>query len=549
MKIKTIVIVVLTSAITLSIFQSFAPVPPPFDQSVFEQNPPFVEKIWVQLLQTPVDDNNVIMRLQYEDGMYLPATMNIYYSDDGLVEFHDDGNGPDLIPEDRIYSAYIREDIENFLSTVQALEDALDQAGSYTHFTGHIGQEITDLPEFDETAFQNFEEVELRSSLINGADCLTELKKENSLFITDLSIVEDGARTYNIVANTGNYDGVWTFGHMMKNMANTSVTGVSVKNFMKSWVKKWTESITVNGQTIPEREKIVQYLIEPWLRKARNNGSLSVTLSNWESIWDDSQTPEIGLVRYAPFKLIAIVNRLDLVGNTAYNSAFLNAGETRFIFTLVSVYNWPTIPKITEIGQVPRVDNQDFGIDPNYQDWKGMNVIFEYGNVVDGRCFLKDFAQSWLDLSAYSFGDPNLNDALEAITNTVTEPNTNPNKPNSSAINRIRTNERIFQPVVSNNNAGWFASDWQFRQFQINPTTHLLDQVPLTNTPVNASNFSHTIFFPSSQPCMSGDLYYVCSDNTIGGNLIDFVFGTQKSRVHRGTHNIPIHIREPVITF
>ncbi len=59
-------------------------------------------------------------------------------------------------------------------------------------------------------------------------------------------------------------------------------------------------------------------VIKPWLIKS-NPGvpPISITLANWETFTLD--------LKFAPFKLLAIVNRLDLRGNSGYG--FSNAGE------------------------------------------------------------------------------------------------------------------------------------------------------------------------------------------------------------------------------
>jgi len=82
-----------------------------------------------------------------------------------------------------------------------------------------------------------------------------------------------------------------------------------------------------------ENEMLNQIII-PWLRNANNNQSLSVTLGNWVSLWNG--TPQNMILKFAPFKLTAIVNRLDLRGNHGYSQSITNGGETRFIFSAVN---------------------------------------------------------------------------------------------------------------------------------------------------------------------------------------------------------------------
>ena len=107
----------------------------------------------------------------------------------------------------------------------------------------------------------------------------------------------------------------------------------------------------------------------------------------WGSITQET------LLKNAPFKLSAIVNRIDVRGNAAYGSGLNNSGETRFIFSLIAPITCD--PQKTEIitgenpfvhgatlvaGKVPhpfqigkKASNND-GDDPNVinngADWK-----------------------------------------------------------------------------------------------------------------------------------------------------------------------------------
>ncbi|HRO43741.1 MAG TPA: hypothetical protein PL009_12965 [Flavipsychrobacter sp.] len=218
------------------------------------------------------------------------------------------------------------------------LQAQIANNGGFLHFTGHSGKLHSEIVEFDLNGFEHHEQVELNALLIDAINCQSEILKQNSLFITDLSVVEDPARTYNVVTGTGNHTGVWTFGNLIKNMANQTATGVSARTLLKEWIRGWTNGRTINGQTVPLRIAVYNYLIIPWLVKANNwQGNHYQNLNivtQWETDWDN--TSEANLLKYAPFKLMAIVNRLDLKGNTGYSSSITNAGETRFIYTLIA---------------------------------------------------------------------------------------------------------------------------------------------------------------------------------------------------------------------
>jgi len=536
-KIIVSILCLFVGVLWITSFNATPPPPPPSDIPDYEYSPPIVDKIWVQKLSTVLGDgSNMIMQIKFFPAEpSLPTEMRIYHDDNQYIIFHDDGVSPDVTSGDKIYGAYYIEDTAAFASKMVAWETTLTNNGSYLNFIGHSGYYHTDIPHFDIAAFNNFEEVEISAMAINGSDCGNALLKQNSLFITDLSVVEDSTRTYNMKTNTGTPTGVWTFGTLMKNMAGSSV---SVKDFIKNWLKTWMVTQIAHGQTVPNRDWAFRFMIEPWLKKAKAT-STTVTTANWEIIWDDVATTEANILKYAPFKLTAISNRIDLRGNSAYANPINNAGETRFIFSLISTYTDNIVAvggHELEEGYPPKNGDQQNGAFPDYLDWIGMNVIFEFGNVQTTRCDVKSFGQAWLDLSQYTtFPNSSFNNDLETITNTVTSLNSAPGKLNGSAINRIRTNERIFQ-VTAGNSGTWKGSDWQFRQFEIDSSGYL-KQMPLTNTPRDRSNWSETLGIPSN--AIYSD--YPSGDTAAALNLIDWVFSSSivKMQIARGQHNIP----------
>src|SRR5437764_680219 len=97
----------------------------------------------------------MVMKIQYEDlGEDMPATLNIYYGESSgtpiYIAFHDDGVAPDVDSGDKIYAAYITEDINAFTDKISTMQTAFADSGSFLHFDGHAGKLVnTDLPEFD----------------------------------------------------------------------------------------------------------------------------------------------------------------------------------------------------------------------------------------------------------------------------------------------------------------------------------------------------------------------------------------------------------------
>jgi hypothetical protein len=166
----------------------------------------------------------------------------------------------------------------------------------------------------------------------------------------------------------------------------------------------------------------------------------------------------------APFKLVAIVNRLDLGrGSAPSGYGGSGAGELRFVFAAV--------------------DKQGGGCNIGR-----FLVIFEYG-VPKTRCAdVKSWAQQWANLSLIALGTAAFNSALQALTQQVVLRNTVPAKPNGNAINQIRTNEIML------------AAPWELREFRfLTTSTPLLGETTMALTPgdprngtANFANFVNT---------------------------------------------------------
>ena len=490
------------------------------------------------------------MRIEYEKGVDMPESLNIYYNADNAVTFHDDGAYPDSAAGDRIYAAYVQEDLDAFVNQIISFQNSIQKEGGVLAFRGHAGTMISadDILPFDVDGFGLHNQVEINLYLINAINCGTALLKQNSLFITDLSVVEDPARTYNVANGTGNSVGVWTFGNLIKNIANPLVTGVSVKTFLKKWLMGWTDGRVVNGQTVAPRRDVLRFLIGPWLQKCNSGFGANyfndiVTMGDqWKTDWDN--TNEADLLKNAPFKLMAIVNRLDLRGNTAYTN-MNNAGETRFIYTLEAPIR---LSDVSPAGFPPKGFDGigSGGSCTGPIDWEGMNVIIEYGNPIDDVCALRDYAQAWLNLSTYTIPSAAYNDALEAITHTVIDANRAPNKPNKSALDQIRTNERIFfQSACQFDNTSqqaWSKSDWELSQFELDASDHWLHAAPVSNTPMNETNMPWYLTIAGYSTGGTSSNWTSQSNPTDhpGSNaLLEWVFA-HNSLVHSGNYRLPL---------
>jgi hypothetical protein len=230
---------------------------------------------------------------------------------------------------------------------------------------------------------------------------------EKELMITDLSVIEDPSRTFD--GCTGTPMGAWTFGKLMADMAPVDADGgADTSGFMLNFLESWLVDQELNGFVSSARPSISQQIIEPWL--ARSGGQ------------------ELDPAK-APFRLLAVVNRVDL-RNTSEGPGF-SAGEGRFVFGLVDVENGCTPLEYT--------------------------VIFEYGLPASDLEGVQNWALDWHQLGGEDFahhgGD--YNSHLQGVTSQFAARGANPHKINGNAINQIRTNE------IS------LGGPWELREFRL----------------------------------------------------------------------------------
>ncbi len=175
--------------------------------------------------------------------------------------------------------------------------------------------------------------------------------------------------------------GVWTFGHLMREMAPTPAQAPAMTLQL---FQHWLTNQTVNGFTVTARPLMQQDLLDVWPKTA--SGDL------------DLDNP--------PLTLQAIVNRVD-VRNLANGSA----GEGRFVFAV----NGPAFGNFT--------------------------VIVEYILPAQTQQDVLDWANRWHALSSLPFPSEAYNAALESITRRFADRGAAPGNVNGSALAELRTNE------------------------------------------------------------------------------------------------------------
>jgi hypothetical protein len=256
----------------------------------------------------------------------------------------------------------------------------------------------------------------------------TPVKFDHELVIRDLSVVEDPCRTTWApkVACDPNAVGIWTFGFLMSRMAGSQTPSA----FVARWLSTFETPQMVNGSAIPARTGIRQQLIDPWLKTSGCPAG----------------APLVGVgscaldLKKAPFRLLAIVNRIDLAGT---NFGATEPGEGRFVFGAVN---------------------------PATGAPHSATVILEY-KLPSFRDAL-DWALVWHELSEHPIGSPEYLDALSIITDEFTMRFAEPGNPNQgSSIGQVRTNEIQYGP-------GWKLREYTLQdaglgpdQFRLLPTT------------------------------------------------------------------------------
>ena len=262
----------------------------------------------------------------------------------------------------------------------------------------------------------------------DGGVVALQVDPERELLITDLSVVEDPVRTtWDSPVGTPSR-GVWTFGHLMADMAGAQPPG----QFVLDWLREWESDQRFAGSTAPARASIRSLIIDPWLI---DSGCAA-----------GATECELDLEQ-APFRLLAIVNRLDLRdaqlsgAGGSEDAHTLHAGEGRFVFGVLG----------------PAGERLRF------------TVIFEYTQPADTAAEVVAWAQRWHALGALPWG-ADFNARLETVTEGFAGAGASPGSPNGSAIAQVRTNEIAL------------VSPWELREFRLTNQGDLV-QVPVQQTP------------------------------------------------------------------
>lgn len=402
------------------------------------RNAPPAEDVLVQRI--PGDNGHILIMAYYSKENYSGQFVSINVRGSQLV-FHDDGKGDDKTAGDGLYTAKIAIDVNEFRQNAIRMNEDMKKNGStpirFIHRAMVVDPDKTE--NFDMAAMDNNEAVSIASleTTTSSSNKLLDSLRANSIFITNTKVVEDPTRTWNPCTQTGNLNGAWTFNTLMRQLASKDPKHIAndsvVSAFVKGWLNIWKNDKTLNSDLVPARPLVSDKILKPWLDKSKQNGSPSGQLN----------------MKYAPFKLLAIVNRFDL------RERFLNipCGEARLIFCL---------------------------IDSSCTKAENFTFIMEYGIPKTGDCdTLKAWAKQWYNLKNFTVGSSSYNQALQKITDQFTLCGTNVSRTNQSCLNAVRTNDRALSPSPV---------QCEFRQFGLNAAGDKLVETTTTNAPADRYN-------------------------------------------------------------
>jgi hypothetical protein len=302
------------------------------------------------------------------------------------VHYNDLGLDPDIKKDDGLFSAYVKFDFQSLADGQERfahrLETSLNEAASARRpldlfeFSGRsvATQKPFIPPEFsrEPDAFDKQMKKRLAADRIAmtpaALDILPALgRPEKTLLITDTSVVADPYYTFDQcdtdhTRNNTNPNAPWSLKTLLANINNS---GISDRIFIHHWLRSWMLSQGSNDQTI--------------------------SFAGLFTAWDGINPASLDIDRL-PFRLLAIVNRLDLA---KIGFADSNGGEIGFVFGLVNPNNC-----------------RDFS------DQK--TLILEYGDAAETCEQIQTRAQHWLQLNELGLGTPDYLSALAQVTDSVT---------------------------------------------------------------------------------------------------------------------------------
>ncbi len=315
--------------------------------------------------------------------------------------------------------------------------------------------------------FNNFLVIPGQLTFVLSAPTGCFVSTRHELMITDTSVVDDPVRTFGVTDPDGGigFDdaGVGPGGDSgfgggpipppipFATALDAGGDGSSSAPAASQGVWTFGHLLRELAPTPADAPALVESLFDHWLTDQSVNGFTvtarpaiqSILLDIWPRTLDGALDLD-----HSPLRLQAIVNRTDL-----RNLAAGSAGEGRFVFAV----NGPGFP-------------QQF------------TVILEYNLPATTAADAATWASLWHGLASHPFPSEEYNAALEALTRRFSDHGASPGSINGSALVNLRTNEI----ALSNNGR------WEFREFNLSPTTGFFDEATVKETPDLGFNGTQT---------------------------------------------------------
>ncbi|MFN0063913.1 MAG: hypothetical protein ACKVPX_15510 [Myxococcaceae bacterium] len=259
------------------------------------------------------------------------------------------------------------------------------------------------------------------------------------LLITDLSVIEDPVRTVYRPGVRSGPEGAWSFGRLIENMSGH----IDPSAFVLHLLAQWEQDQAINGFVAPARPSIRKVVTDPWLVAS---GCVA-----------GATTCQLDFTK-APFRLTAIVNRIDKRDGPDGRGRVTDAGEGRFVFNVVNAT----------------------GAAQNF------TVILEYALAADDTSDVLAWAYRWHFLGVVPFG-PIYNNLLQRLTDRFAGRSAAPWRLNGSALNAFRTNEVTLSPAGADMTNPPSTKLWEMRSFALR-ADGFLHQEAVAQTPALAFN-------------------------------------------------------------
>ncbi|MFH0351692.1 MAG: hypothetical protein ACHBMF_07175 [Chromatiales bacterium] len=383
-------------------------------------NPPAIASLTITPLGGVGALEKGLLKVRFKESG-LPSSLRILHKG-SLKTLRDDGTGDDAA-QDGVYSARLDFKLEEML------------------------EHHTNLRESGQA--QSLPSIAAAAQDVSPLSVSTDLDPDKTLFIRDASVVNDPSRTSDPCMSRSSADAKkkWTFGYLMTQIANQRKTGRTPSDLAMSLLKQWETQRIINDDVVPARALIRDLVINPWLKASGNTGKLTM--------------------HKAPFRLLGIVNRVDLRQNLFFGEGL--AGELRFVWGVLDL------------------NPKNKAADGSCNEFGSFTLIMEYAVDKKTPAAVKAYGKKWTDLNPMTLDSAAYRDSLQVITESVVRAGAGAAKrrANGSALIRIRTNEITLGLPLG--------LPWELREFNLrrNPTrtdVGLFFETDVKQTPANEHN-------------------------------------------------------------